>query len=150
MNIFGSAVMDFFENHLVEVFNGLKTRKQKRTYALALRLSIRLDIDGTSRPNPATVLSISREYGFNPKYQKDSFIAINKQKAKKFLTDFGYTINTSFDKTYNRPAYKEVFDREAFTINRRQMLLTYAEWLHFVDYPFEPPLPDVFNEYLDN
>ena len=51
-------------------------------------------------------------------------------------------------RSLSRPAYEKCFGKAPYVIGRRQMLLTYAEWLHFVDFIFEPELPAMVRPYL--
>jgi len=125
----------------------LVTEAQKKTFAKAMKLSTSLDISGLEA-NPPSVHTINEEFGFQPDVQRNYFIAVNRKQAKIFLQEMGVPVRSDFDKVYNRPYYFEVFKKEPFTIGKRQMILTYSEWLHFVKYPFEPEFPSILTTLL--
>lgn len=138
----------FIESKARSAFSNLGTDDLRKSFASALKQSITIDISNSSNPNPASVNRIKDKYGFQPEIQKSYFLAVNKQSAKLFLMELGYPVNTNFDRLYNRISYKEKFNREPYVFGVRQMVLTYAEWLHFVDYTFEPEFPDFLSPYL--
>lgn len=137
----------FIEERAKEVLQRLGTNQLKQAYAQALKKSITLDIDN-KRPGPSTVVDLYDLYGFDPKLQRSYFVSLNKQGAKLFLEDMGFDVKTNFDKIFNRPAYQELFGKDAFTVGKRQMILSYAEWLHLVKYEFEPEYPKFLQQYL--
>jgi len=138
----------FLEKVAKSTFDKLSTDKQKIAFANALKKSITLDISSTSYPNPKTVDYITDRYGFNIEAQLEYFLSVNKQTAKVFLKDMNYPIKSSFDTVYNTKKYFADFNRLPFVRGKRQMILTYAEWLHFVKFPFEPEYPEFLNGFL--
>lgn len=132
----------YIDDRAIEALTTLPTADQKLAFAKALKRSITLDIDGNIPLAPSSVEDIAKLHGFSPRIQREFGLALNKQEAKKFLANFGYPVNKSFDKLYSKTEYHDMFGKEPTIINKRQILLTYAEWLHLVNFEFQPEIPD--------
>jgi hypothetical protein len=139
---------EFLETRTLAKFQELATDELRRTFANALKLSMRLDMNGNNFPRPADVSDLQRKYGLTLDVQRSFLLVINKQLAKKFLVDLNFPVRSNFDKIFDIPAYRARFDREPAMVGKRQMVLTYAEWLHFVRYEFEPEFPEFLESYL--
>lgn len=122
---------------------------QRKMYAQALEASFTIDISGRNQPYDASY--IEENFGFNYSAQNQLAISITRPKAEKFLQSISCpTISKGFKNTFNRDKFKEVFNqREAICIYKnQQMLLTYAEWLHFVNNIVQLELPEKIKQYL--
>lgn len=148
---------NFIDEKARNTLSILRTSEQKETFARALKFSLEIFVPKLEESVQREQLSekgrpvagvIHDRFGFDLRMQKNYFISLNRKHAKEFLHNHGYSINTKFDKVYNRPLYKEKFGFEPLTLGTRQMILTYGEWLHLVDFPFPPKLPEFLKDYL--
>lgn len=140
----------FIEEVVNEELLKLDNDEQKQAFAKAIKMSIRLDRSGSEPPQPYSAFEIKDRTVFNVRIQKDKKIIIDKDTAIKFLKQFGYTVSSisSFKKKHNKPSYEQFFLRDSAVVGRRQLVCTYAEWLHMEGFLFEPAFPEVLVEYL--
>jgi hypothetical protein len=140
----------FFCKRLKPHFDALESATQRRNFARAVKRSMEIDINGNSPPAPASPDDLYSSFNISVRIQKLWGITLNKPDAMEFLRAAGYPgINTYFTRQHNRTSYKELFQRDAAIVGKNQMVLTYAEWLHLVDYTsFEPVLPVFLQDAL--
>jgi hypothetical protein len=141
--------LDVLEQLATKNLEKLTTEDQKVAFAQALKESITLDMSGHNPPKLSSPYDIRQRYGFSFEDQRNYRISLGKREALEFLKEFGKTgLNTGFNKRYTESRYQLVFNRDRCAKVGRSLLLTYAEWLHFVDFRFEPDFPSVLIVYL--
>jgi hypothetical protein len=145
----GASIYSFREK-VIERLNSLQTPQQKRAFAQALYMSIKLDESGTVPPCPISPFLISDQCGFNIKQLKQQHIVLDKDGAIEFLNHFGSRVEsvTSFKRKHSRYSYQDFFQRRAPVTGGKNLVCTYAEWLHMESYPFEPELPSELMSYI--
>ena len=142
--------LDILEQLATENLRRLATEDQKIAFAKALKESITLDVNGSITPSPSSPYDITQHYGFSLEDQKNYRISLCKKDAQTFLKEFGKTgLNTGFNKRFTESKYKIFFKRAKCAKVGRAIILTYAEWLHLVDFRFEPKFPSVLEAYIN-
>lgn len=142
--------LDILEQLATENLQKLATADQQIAFAKALKESITLDMNGSITPKPASPYDIRQHYGFSLEDQKNYRICLCKKDALTFLKEFGKTgLNTGFNKRFTEAKYKSVFNRDKCAKVGKAIILTYAEWLHLVDFRFEPEFPSVLERYIN-
>jgi hypothetical protein len=128
----------------------LTTKDQKIAFAKALQESITLDVNGGAKPRPASPFDIEQHFGFSLEDQKNYRISLCKKDAQIFLKEFGKTgLNTGFNKRFTEAKYKSFFNRDRCAKLGKLLIMTYAEWLHLVNFRFEPDFPPVLDQYIN-
>lgn len=134
---------------LTSEFVRLPVGEAKDNFAKAVRASFALDTTGRAQPNPASASGIADEFGFNIGAQKRYGMSFGKDAAWELLLEpINAPVNTYVYKQLTRLNYVPRFGREPTLHNGKQMILTVAEWLHFVPYEFSCPLPQVIDAHL--
>lgn len=140
--------MSYLEEHLEKHFMSAP-EELKLQFAMAARASLRLDMQ-TKPPRPATAKEIQRESQISLEDQRAWRISLTRPEAIKFLKE--RTNNTGrLPKRCTADNYRKFFKRTPTTVPGHDdwLLLTYAEWLHFVNITLEPPLPKAIARYLN-
>ncbi len=76
-------------------------------------------------------------------------MAFGKDVAfKELLEPINAPVNLGLYKKLTKETYPARFGREPFILYQKQMVLTAAEWLHFVPYEFQCPIPVIVDQYL--
>jgi hypothetical protein len=132
-------------------FDRLPNGEAKQSFAKAIELSFKLDASGRSPPKPPHPSDIENEFGFSIPAQKKFGMAFGKGFAfKDLLIPINAPVNQGLYKKLNPDNYAKRFLREPFLlyVKKKHMILTVAEWLHFVPYEFQCPLPSAIDTYL--
>jgi hypothetical protein len=139
----------FIEKHAREIFNTLSSENLKSAYANALKASLTIDYSNSEKPNTKSADDLSSQFGFSIDIQKDWFLILGKRDAKIFLSEIGYPVKSNFDQIFNRDRYYSVFNKFPVRFRKNAMVLTYAEWLQLVNFPFEPDFPKFLELYVN-
>lgn len=135
---------------LTEEFSGLPSGDSKVNFAKAVNASFALDTTGRTPPQPKSAKDIDDEYGFNVPAQKRYGLILGKDAAwSSLLKPINAPVNTYVYKHLTKETYPTRFGRQPVLHNQKQMLLTVAEWLHFVPHEFSCPLPRAIQRFLD-
>jgi hypothetical protein len=130
-------------------FNRLPDGESKDHFSRAVEASFALDTTGRDPPRPKSAMDIQNEWGFTVAAQKKYGMALGKDAAWiGLLEPVNAPVNTYVYKQLTKTSYPERFGREPVMHNGKQMLLTVAEWLHFVRHEFSCPLPQAIQKHL--
>jgi hypothetical protein len=141
---------NFLDDSVIEQLRLLPTDAQKTAFAQAMYMSVKLDKTEGVPPRPRSPFLISEYCRFNTRQQKQLRIVLDKRDAIEFLNNFGLPIGSesSFKRTHSRISYEELFQRSAPVTGGKNLVCTYAEWLHMESYNFEPQLPEELISFL--
>lgn len=135
--------------HISVEFAKMPDGEAKLNFAKAIQKSFSIDVSGRPTPNPASPVDIENEYGFSIVAQKKYRMAFGKDIAfKELLEPINAPVNLGLYKKLTKETYRVRFGREPFILYQKQMVLTAAEWLHFVPYEFQCPIPVIVEQYL--
>jgi hypothetical protein len=96
-------------------------------------------------PNVDTVEAIQKATGFDSKDMAEFRIALTRPNAFRYLSGLTSLRKTIFERDFTVETYIGKFGMNAFDMGRNRLLLTYAQWIHFVGLPINPSLPDLGN-----
>ncbi len=94
------------------------------------------------RPKIHTIQEIQKANGFDTKDVEDFGIALGRPEAFKFLSGITSIKWSVFQKLYTISSYEQKFGITPFDVGRNRLLLTYADWVHFVGVTHPPALPE--------
>jgi hypothetical protein len=141
---------NFLNDKILGQLRLLQTDAQKTAFSQAMFMSVKLDTTDSVPPRPRSPFLISAYCRFNTKQQKQLGIVIDKSDAIEFLNNFGLPIGSesSFKRKHSRISYETLFQRSAPATGGKNLVCTYAEWLHMESYNFEPQLPEELINFL--
>ena len=132
-------------------FEKLPVGESKDNFARAVVASFALDTTGRVPPQPKSVRDIEDEYGFTIAAQKKYGMALGKDFAwASLLVPINAPVNHYTYKQLTKETYPERFRRAPTLHNAKQMVLTVAEWLHFVPHEFSCPIPKAIQDHLQS
>ena len=128
---------------------------RREAFVQAFSASLLLDGSYISRnvtglPNVLRPYDIEREYGFSFNDQRAYGISLTRPAAYQFLRQYTAIRKFAFDKRYTRIYYEEQFGTQPCYMSEssKVMLLTYAEWLHFLKINIQPDLPKELEDLI--
>jgi hypothetical protein len=156
-------VDDYIESACRDSLSKLDSGRHE-SFAQAIRMSMRIDVDYCNahdtqfpegnrrilpvrdgrrprRPKIATIAEITRDTGFDNKDLHGFKIALGRPEAFDFLSTLTTLAKTVFEKHFTVDAYVRKFGHSPTDMGRSRLLLTYAEWIHFVGLTHSPQVP---------
>lgn len=121
--------------------------QRHRSFARAIRDSIAIDIEagvnGRQIPNVCGAFQIENQYRFNFRDQKNYGISLTRPEAYEFLRHYTSIGRETFRKNYTATAFEKKYHVQPafYSRDKRQILLTYAQWIHFLDLKINITLP---------
>jgi hypothetical protein len=97
------------------------------------------------RPNISSIEQIQIETGFDAKDMAEFRIALTRPEAYEYLSTLTSLKRTVFEKDFTIDSYKQKFGVDPFDMGRKRLLLTYAQWIHFMGLPVNPRPPGLGN-----
>lgn len=125
----------------------LLDEQRHRAYARAIRVSVTIDLNAAQEsmypPNVFRADQIETAYNFTMRDQRAYGIGLTLRDAYPFISQFRAIGEPTFRREYSATKYYKKYGVKPtlLTAQSNRMLLTYAEWIHFVDLTIELDLP---------